>query len=81
MKHVDTKRNGRYNEHNNYLGSDNVSKLLTVKELGEQLSLSRSTIYRLRKNSDFPFYEVGTRVLFDPDEVMEWIKKNKKQKA
>lgn len=58
-----------------------MSKLLTVKELGEILKLSRSTIYRYRKNEGLPYYELGGKVLFDLDEVMEWVKKRQKTKV
>lgn len=58
-----------------------MSKLLTVKELEETLSMSRSTIYRLRKDDGMPYYEVGGKVLFDLQEVMSWIKQNQKQRA
>lgn len=55
-----------------------MSKLLTVKELEEQLNLSRSTIYRLRKNEAFPYYEIGGRVLFDLKEVKEWMEEGRR---
>lgn len=55
-----------------------MSKLLTVKELEEKLSISRSTIYRLRKNEDLPYYEIGNRILFDLNEVKKWMRERKK---
>lgn len=58
-----------------------MSKLLTVKELEEKLSLSRATIYRLRKNDGLPYYEIGGRVLFDEKEVVKWMKGRQKQNA
>ncbi len=54
-------------------------KLLTVREIEEKLSMSRSTIYRLRKNEGLPYYEVGGKVLFDLQEVRDWMKKRQKQ--
>lgn len=57
-----------------------MGDLLTQKELGEQLKLSRSTIYRLRKNENMPYYEVGGKILFDLDEVKQWFKKTQKAK-
>ena len=48
---------------------------LTVKELEEKFKLSRSTIYRLRKEG-MPYYKVGGSIRFDEDEVREWLKNN-----
>ena len=48
---------------------------LTVKELEEKFKLSRSTIYRLRKEG-MPYYKVGGSIRFDEDEVRDWLKNN-----
>jgi len=59
---------------------NDLSDLLTVKELCEALKMSRSTIYRLRKNDNLPSYEIGGRVLFDLKEVKGWMKDKQKHK-
>lgn len=57
-----------------------MSDLLTVKELCDTLKMSRSTIYRLRKEDELPYYEIGGRVLFDLDEVKKWMKDKQKKR-
>lgn len=56
-----------------------MGDLITQKELGEKLKLSRSTIYRLRKEEGMPYYNLGSKVMFDLDEVKRWLKKRQKQ--
>lgn len=51
--------------------------LLSRKELAEQLHVSERTIDRLRKEG-LPWYDLG-KILFDKDEVIEWIKNNRKR--
>lgn len=68
-----------YNNSKKETRSDcSMAELLTVKELQEKLSMSRSSIYRLRKNQGLPYYEVGGKVLFDLDEVKKWMKEQQK---
>jgi len=47
-------------------------KLLTMEELMQLLSVSRSTLDRWRKNG-LPFKKVGRSVRFDYKEVRDWI--------
>jgi excisionase family DNA binding protein len=52
--------------------------MLTPKELMEQLKISDSTLYRLRKEG-LPYKKVGYRTIrYDLVEVMEWLEKNNK---
>ena len=48
---------------------DNV--YLTIKELSEYLSISRSSIYRYIRNDVFTCYKMGKRALFNMKEVEE----------
>lgn len=50
---------------------------VSKKELSEHINISEKTIDRLRKQG-LPWYDLG-KILFDEDEVIEWIKKNKKK--
>lgn len=69
-----------YNGNNfKIMRGEHMSDLITVKELGEKLKMSRSTIYRLRKNDNMPYYEIGGKVLFDLEEVRSWMKNKQKQ--
>ncbi|HWO77774.1 MAG TPA: helix-turn-helix domain-containing protein [Bacillus sp. (in: firmicutes)] len=53
-----------------------MSDLINQKQLEEALQISRSTIYRLRKEG-MPFYTIGDQVRFDLEEVKTWMKKDK----
>lgn len=53
-----------------------MAKLITIKELQETYSISRSTIDRWRKEG-LPYVKVGRGVRFDENEVILWIQKNK----
>lgn len=51
-------------------------KILRIKEISELLSLSKSTIWRLRREGNFPEpLQLGPRsVGWYESDVMEWIK-------
>lgn len=53
-----------------------MGKLITVKELMEIYSISRSTIDRWRKMG-MPSIKVGRGVRFDEDAVRAWILENR----
>ena len=50
-----------------------LDDLLTVRELGKWLRLSESHIYSLVSKKKIPFNKVGGKVLFDKQQVKEWI--------
>ncbi len=54
-------------------------KLVSKKELSEQINISERTIDRMRKEG-LPWYDLG-KILFDKDEVIEWIKNNRKRSS
>lgn len=54
-----------------------MSELINQKQLEEALQISRSTIYRLRKEG-MPFYTIGDQVRFDLEEVMSWMQRPNK---
>jgi excisionase family DNA binding protein len=48
--------------------------MLTAEELQQQLNISRSTLYRLRKEG-LPHVQMGYRTLrYDLVEVLNWLK-------
>lgn len=52
-----------------------MEKLINVKELGEALGISRSTINKWRRELDLPFYKVGKAVRFKQQEVEAWLRR------
>ncbi len=50
--------------------------ILTINELSEKLKLSHTTIWRLRRSGEIPFFKAGKSVLFDYEEVLESLKKS-----
>jgi len=53
-------------------------KLLDLKSLAEQTSLSIYTLRKYIKEDSMPCYVVGKKYLVDPDEFKEWFEKFKK---
>ena len=53
-----------------------AKQYLTMKELLEQLKLSRATIDAWRKEG-LPYTKMGRSLRFDEDAVMDWIEQNK----
>lgn len=54
-----------------------ASPFLTVPEIALFLRVSTDTVYELARHigaDSLPNYRVGGRLLFDPAEVLEWVK-------
>ena len=50
---------------------------ITLAETMKMLSLSRQTINRFIARKEIPNYKVGKRRLFDPEELVEWVKSHR----
>jgi len=55
-------------------------KFISAKEAAKLLGLSRSTIDRNVRAGLMPSYLVGDRRLFDPEELVEWVKSHRNDK-
>jgi excisionase family DNA binding protein len=49
--------------------------LLTDREVGELLGVSRTTLWRLRRTGNLPFGKVGREFRYRQSEVLEWVRK------
>ena len=56
-------------------------KFISAPEVAEFLGLSRSTVDRHAKAGRMPSYLVGDRRLFDPEELVEWVKSHGKDRT
>ena len=55
-----------------------MNKLISTKELAEQIGVTEKTIYRYRKDG-MPFKQISVRVIrYDLDEVMKWFEERGK---
>ena len=50
-----------------------MPKLLTVKEVSALTRLSRATIYSYIAAKKIPYNKIGTRVLFEEQQIIKWI--------
>lgn len=50
-------------------------KLVSVKELAERLGLAEITVRKLCSAKEIPYKKLGSRVLFDPTEISDWLEK------
>lgn len=55
-------------------------RLLSTNVIAERLGVSAVSIYRLRKEG-MPKYRIGGRVLFDLEQVMDWLDKRNSRSA
>lgn len=53
-----------------------MTKLLRVAEAAEALGVSRSEIYKLVNNRQLSHLRVGSRVLFTPEHLEQFIEDN-----
>jgi excisionase family DNA binding protein len=56
-------------------------KLLKEKEAAEYLRISRTTLWRLRKNGKISFSRIGSQLLYDIEEDLETFLARTKQPA
>jgi excisionase family DNA binding protein len=53
------------------MGNTMSMKLITIDELAELLSVSKTHIYKQVKKGTIPFHKVGAALRFNYDEVVE----------
>lgn len=55
-----------------------TKELLSVEELSDYLSISKSNIYKLTSNREIPHYKPGGKfVYFKKSEIIEWVSKSR----
>lgn len=47
--------------------------LLSIQEASTMLGISVSTLYRLTSRRRIPFCKIGSRVVFQPAQLEDWI--------
>lgn len=47
---------------------------MNAEQASELLNLSKSTIYKMTMAKKIPFYKIRRRLLFCPDELIEYVK-------
>lgn len=50
-----------------------MEKLLTIKEASEVLRLKVSTLYSMVERKTIPHVKLGSRVMFSPESLSQWI--------
>ena len=53
---------------------DTTNKLLTVREVAQQLQMSASWVYKAVARNEMPYLNIGASVRFDPRDVEAFIK-------
>jgi len=56
-----------------------MEKLITIKDLGEWLQVSKSTIYQWTHAGFISHYKIPKGVRFKPSEVEKWLQKRRKK--
>lgn len=51
-------------------------QFLDTEGLSEYLPIGKSTIYKKVAKNEIPFHKVGTKTLFDVDEIDTWVRSN-----
>lgn len=49
------------------------TKLLSVRQLAEELGLSERTVWTLYRREGCPHFRIGRTVRFNLDRVMDWL--------
>ena len=59
--------------HEDYKSYDDLPLMLSVKELGAVLGISRTSAYELVHTKEIPSVKVGSRILVPKAKLIEWI--------
>lgn len=49
-------------------------QFFTIEQLSEYLSLSTSNLYKKVANNEIPYHKIGSRTIFDIDEINTWVR-------
>lgn len=49
-------------------------KFLSVQMLGEYIHFSKSSIYKMVGSNTIPYIKLGTRTLFEREQIDKWVK-------
>lgn len=52
-------------------------EILTEQELQELLGVSRTTLWKLRKNENLPYTKIGREYRYLKSEIIEWLKESR----
>ena len=52
-----------------------MTSLIDLKPLSKQLGLAEITVYKMVSAKRIPHVKIGSRVLFDPQKLSEWLEK------
>jgi excisionase family DNA binding protein len=55
---------------------DQLSGLLTVRQLISLVGMSRTTIYEYVTAKRIPYLRIGTMIRFDPHAIAEWLRQH-----
>ncbi len=58
-----------------------VDELLTDADVQRLLCVSRTTLWRLRKDAGLPFGRAGRKYLYRKSEILQWIKDNRQRRV
>lgn len=53
-----------------------MKNLYNINDLSKLLNISTSTLYRWVHKKEIPFVKLGGKLLFDEDEIQEFVKQN-----
>ena len=62
-------------------GAIRRAKLLTLKQVADQLSVNERHVRRLVAERRIPFIKWGHLLRFDPDEIAEWLDGGRRRTA
>ncbi|MEW6419078.1 MAG: helix-turn-helix domain-containing protein [Nitrospirota bacterium] len=55
----------------------NNKEILTEQELQKLLGVSRTTLWKLRKNGHLPYTKIGREYRYLKSEIIEWLKESR----
>ena len=51
----------------------NAPELFTLPEAADTLRISKSYLYKLVERREIPFFKIGRRIIFKPDDLNAWL--------
>jgi excisionase family DNA binding protein len=55
-----------------------VEKLLSVTQTADLLGIKKSTIYQYARRQLIPHVKLGSRLLFEREQLADWVRRNRR---
>lgn len=57
---------------------ENLGRALNAQEVSHYTGIGKKTVYEMAEQDRLPCYRIGSRVVFDPKSVADWLREKRR---